>query len=160
MWNSPLATWKDSLSRYPDALNAREARQTKPGLVLLDQFIWQELSDKFVLRDSPHVNGDEYSSVLRWKLKRGKWRPRLQKFADETPNEEIVKASEASFAALRKGQTRQALSHLVALKGCGPATASALLAAFDETVPFMSDELLLEAQGEKKKYTVPVSCGS
>jgi Helix-hairpin-helix motif len=45
-----------------------------------------------------------------------------------------------------KGELAAALSDLVELKGIGPATASAILAAGLPEVPFMSDELLLVSQ--------------
>lgn len=156
MWDSPLSVWQNQLSSYSRALESRQTHEKKPDLVDLDRFLWQELPEALPRRDPQYITSDEYSHIVRWKLKRGKWRPRLQKFADDTPPDEIVKASQASFDSLRNGQLKEALAHLVALKGCGPATASAVLAAADENLPFMSDELLLETQGQQKKYTLPV----
>lgn len=79
--------------------------------------------------------------------------------ADALDDAQVVSASTKAFAALKKGNLRDALKALVELKGCGPATASAILSAADEQVPFMSDELLQEAMGERK-YTMPVCCKS
>lgn len=156
MWDSPISVWQLHLSHYAPALASRQTQSHKSDLVALDSFVWHELPPVLSLRTPPHITAAEYAQIVRWKLKRGKWRPRLQNFADSVHNDEVVQASEVAFEALKEGRFKDALNGLVALKGCGPATASAILAAKDPHVPFMADELLLETQGEKKKYTVPV----
>lgn len=155
MWDSSAAVWSGHLASYPTAIATREKTQRKSDLVSLDSFVWSELQSKVESRSRkpPHINSDEYSRVVSWKLKRGKWRPRLQSYADSLDNDDVVNATTEAFAALKKGKVQDALKLLVELKGCGPATASAVLAAVDKDVPFMSDELLQEATGERK-YTV------
>lgn len=49
-----------------------------------------------------------------------------------------------------------ALKHLTSLKGVGVATASALLAAVDPSVPFMSDQAIAVALPGDKRYTLDV----
>ena len=42
----------------------------------------------------------------------------------------------------------------IIVQGVGPATASALLAAYDRAFPFMSDEALTAATGDAKDYSL------
>lgn len=129
----------------------------KSALQGLDHFIWQELPPCLSRRSPPHITAVEYARIVRWKLQRGKFRPRLQGFANAATDADVVAASQAAFAALAQHDVPAALKPLIALKGCGPATASAILAAADSSLPFMSDELLVLVLGEeKKKYTVAV----
>lgn len=159
MWDSSPSQWAKHLSAYPDSVKTRELSENKSDLISLDDFVWSELGAQVnsASRSPPHITSAEYVRIVRWKLKRGKWRPRLQSMADAVDNNEVVAASTKAFAALKKGNLRDALKPFTELKGCGPATASAILAAVDVQVPFMSDELLQEVMGEHK-YTVPVSC--
>ena len=80
----------------------------------------------------------------------------MQAFADATTDEQVISASTVSFARLAEGDVDAAMNALIALKGCGPATASAILAVRDETIPFMSDELLIVSQDGVRKYTLKV----
>lgn len=155
MWKSSSSEWRAHLERYERAILELESDNRKNGLSDLESFVWKELPSRIGEREVPHLTSDEYSRLVRWKLKRGKWRPRLQSFADAVPDEDVIAASEKAFDAAEKGNVNSALKELVALKGCGPATASAAIASFSENFVFMSDELLVEALGERK-YTAPV----
>jgi len=49
----------------------------------------------------------------------------------------------------------RAITELTVLKGVGPATASAVLAAYaPDVAPFMSDEAMVAALGNAKEYTL------
>ena len=65
-------------------------------------------------------------------------------FAKSHSNETVVKATTLAFARgveeNLEEDIAQCIAPLTAMKGIGPATASALLAAFDERYPFFSDE--------------------
>lgn len=156
MWTSDLSVWQKSLASYIAAISERQHQKNKSGLAELDAFVQKELPSAIASRSPPHITSAEYSRVVQWKLKRGKWRPRLQAFADATTPCEVKEASQHAFSHLRNGQTKTALNTLTALKGCGPATASAILAAADPSIPFMSDELLTMTQGPKRSYTIKV----
>lgn len=65
----------------------------------------------------------------------------------------VKSASEKAFQSLP--DISKAVSELTVLKGVGPATASAVLAAFaPEITPFMSDEAMEAALGNSKDYSL------
>eukprot|EP00171_Calliarthron_tuberculosum_P020570 IDg20570t1 len=114
MWNADLAQWRRALLWYPTSIKLyEESSKTKSELAMLDNMIWDELGVTIAEREPSFIEADEYRRVIQWKLKRGKWRPRLQKFSDEL-SPDLIKT-----------------------------TASAILAACDKSIPFMSDELLV-----------------
>lgn len=67
-------------------------------------------------------------------------RARLQSFVAGLSDDEVRAASRKAFAALPN--LKEAIAQLSVLKGVGPATASAVLAAYAPAeAPFMSDEV-------------------
>lgn len=106
----------------------------------LDKFYVETLPKAIKERGSdPHLTKDELVKLMDWKLTRGKWRPRLLKFVSELSDEEVKDASRKAFKDMP--DLKGALRQLDVLKGVGPATASAILAAYaPDVAPFMSDE--------------------
>lgn len=136
--STDVALWREALGSYEDALKALG----KPDLVSLDNFYRTELPKLLHQRNpNPYMTRDELSTLMKWKLSRGKWRPRLLSFVSSLDDAVVKDASGKAFSSLP--DVSKAVSELTVLKGIGPATASAVLAAYSpEVAPFMSDEVL------------------
>ncbi|XP_043712145.1 uncharacterized protein LOC122660947 [Telopea speciosissima] len=147
---SDISVWKDALSCYQSRLESLN----KPGLPELDDFYRNQLP--LLLRErnpKPYIAKPELSKLMQWKLTRGKWRPRLLDFVSSLDETLVKSASQKAFESLP--DISKAISELTVLKGVGPATASAVLAAYaPDAAPFMSDEAMLAALGNSKDYTL------
>ncbi|XP_068340887.1 uncharacterized protein [Pyrus communis] len=148
--SSTLGLWKESLSSY----SSRIELLNKPDLVSLDEFYRHQLPPLLRQRNpNPFITTSELSDLMRWKLSRGKWRPRLLDFVSSLDDSVVKSASERAFRSLP--DISKAISELTVLKGVGPATASAVLAAYaPDVAPFMSDEAMVAALGNSKDYTL------
>ncbi|THF98143.1 hypothetical protein TEA_004147 [Camellia sinensis var. sinensis] len=81
------------------------------------------------------------------------FRPRLLDFVSSLDEALVKSASQKAFQSLP--DISKAVSELTVLKGVGPATASAVLAAYaPDVAPFMSDEAMVAALGNSKDYTL------
>lgn len=69
---------------------------------------------------------------------------------------EVVDATSRAFLAIP--DAKAAVTALTELKGIGPATASAVLALFSPSFPFMSDEVITLAFGNLRLYFEPKNC--
>lgn len=148
--SSDVHLWKEALSAY----ESRVESIGKPNLVSLDQFYRKELPPLIHQRNpNPHITTPELSKLMEWKLSRGKWRPRLLDFVSSLDEDTVISASQKAFKSLP--DVSKAISELTTLKGVGPATASAVLAAYaPDIAPFMSDEAMVAALGNSKEYTL------
>ncbi|CAA0840724.1 DNA binding [Striga hermonthica] len=144
------ARCKEALSSYDAVIRVLG----KPNLVSLDDFYRRELPELLRQRNpNPHITAGELSRLMEWKLARGKWRPRLLSFMSALDDAVVREASTKAFASLP--DVSKAVQELTVLKGVGPATASAVLAAYaPEVVPFMSDEALIVVTGDTKDYSL------
>ncbi|WVZ60426.1 hypothetical protein U9M48_010448 [Paspalum notatum var. saurae] len=149
------AAWRAALAAYDRRLAALD----KPDLVAVDCFYRHDLPALLRRRDpDPFLAKPELVRLLQWKLSRGKWRvlvarPRLMDFVKGLDDAVVESASRKAFAALP--DLSKAITELTVLKGVGPATASAVLAAYaPDVAPFMSDEAMVAALGNAKEYTL------
>ncbi|KAK9270914.1 hypothetical protein L1049_026501 [Liquidambar formosana] len=147
---SDPSLWKEALSSYP----ARIESLNKPNIVSLDDFYRNQLPSLIHQRNpNPFITTPELSKLMQWKLTRGKWRPRLLDYVSSLDEALVKSASQKAFQSLP--DISKAVSELTVLKGVGPATASAVLAAYaPDVAPFMSDEAMVAALGNSKDYTL------
>ncbi|MBA0671497.1 hypothetical protein Gotri_014422 [Gossypium trilobum] len=145
-----LSIWKEALSSYKSRIQSLN----KPNLISLDEFYTHDLPSLLRQRNpNPFITTAELSRLMQWKLTRGKLRPRLLNFVSSLDDSSVQSVSQKAFLSLP--DISKAISQLTVLKGVGPATASAVLAAYaPETAPFMSDEAMVAALGSSKDYSL------
>ncbi|BAT82558.1 uncharacterized protein HKW66_Vig0223210 [Vigna angularis] len=151
---SEVKVWKEALSAYQSRIQTLSLTKNKPNLISLDEFYCNQLPSILRQRNpNPFLTTSELSSLMQWKLTRGKWRPRLLDFVSSLDDAVVKSASEKAFQSLP--DVSEAVAELTVLKGVGPATASAVLAAFSpHLTPFMSDEAMEAALGNSKDYSL------
>ncbi|KAH7689779.1 DNA-glycosylase protein [Dioscorea alata] len=150
-FDSSLASaWREALLAYEANLDSLR----KPDLLPLDAFYRCELPLLLHGRNpDPFITKPELRRLMQWKLSRGKWRPRLLDFVSSLDESQVEIASRKGFQCLP--DLSKAISELTVLKGVGPATASAVLAAYaPEVAPFMSDEAVMASMGSLKDYSL------
>ncbi|ONK60245.1 uncharacterized protein A4U43_C08F15940 [Asparagus officinalis] len=104
--------WKEALSSYPTCI----ASLNKPDLISLDSFYRCDLPLLLPQRNpSPFITQPELHQLMRWKLTRGKWRPRLLDFVASLEGDEVEGASRRAFEALP--DLEKAVKELTVLKG-------------------------------------------
>ncbi|XP_013773319.1 uncharacterized protein LOC106458357 [Limulus polyphemus] len=152
------AQWDYALSLYKEVLKLKAAkRTTKKGpeeLINLDTWYQEQLQKIILSRKDPHIILEELIQITKWKLIRGKFRPRLMDLVKINTETAVKKTSKKAFRKLPK--ISDAITALTTLKGVGPATASAILSAgYPEQVAFMADESMLSTPGvEATDYTL------
>jgi len=141
-----LATVRSSLLRYEDAFQ-KKIGSKKPKVAAelskIDRWLRNELPAVVKGRNPPSILPTDLSDLMKWKLGRGKFRPRLQQLAESNSPELVAHASKSAFELLDGGipKLRAALDELCVMKGVGPATASLILSIYAPHIaPFMSDE--------------------
>ena len=123
LWASEReARWADALAGYDAAIAA------VPSGRLVEHDAWYRtvLPTLMASRTPGYVMHDEMERITEWKMARGVWRaPNLVLVRSNTP-EDVITASR--LAAVQIPHPTKPVNALVALKGVGAATASALLA--------------------------------
>lgn len=146
--------WREALSSYETGVGFLEGKKADSDIVKLDDFYRKQLPNLLHQRDpNPYISKSELYQLMRWKLTRGKWRPRLLDFISSLDETQVESASKRAFESLP--DVTKAVTELTTLKGVGPATASAVLAAYAPHIaPFMSDEAMEAALGSSKDYSL------
>ncbi|MEP6764866.1 MAG: hypothetical protein ABJB66_11170 [Gemmatimonadaceae bacterium] len=137
LWSSNTTDeWNDALGRYEHVVAAQGVQK----LAELDTWYRDELPALISARKHPHVTHAELIRATEWKMARGVWR---------APNLVLVKSNDADNVKTVSGDALAKIPHatapistLATLDGVGPATASAIVAAFaPQLYPFF-DELV------------------
>jgi hypothetical protein len=143
LWNSAAcADWQAALDRYPAVV----AAQAVNGLEEVDRWHREELPALLAGRTPPYVTRDELARVTTWKMKRGVWRERNRQLVLGNDSRLVETTSADAFAAMP--DLRRPIALLCALAGVGPATASAVLAAYrPDLFPFFDDLVAAQIPG-------------
>ncbi|KAJ8399820.1 hypothetical protein AAFF_G00405500 [Aldrovandia affinis] len=145
--NGPLfacedpGVWRGIYEKYWQVVELKsEGKGKKQGKLLpLDKWYQEELPAAIAGRCERFLTQPELVKLMEWKLTRGKFRPRLQQMVASNPSETVERCTKKAFSLLPK--VTAAITELSSLKGLGPATASAVLAAgAPEQAAFMADE--------------------
>lgn len=128
--------WHGALAYYDAAIAAVPSSRLREH----DQWYRTTLPTLIASRTPGHVRHDEMVRITQWKMARGVWRaPNLVLVRNNTPDD-VVNASRS--AAEQIPHPTKPVTALVALKGVGAATASALLAVMAPTVyPFFDEDV-------------------
>lgn len=150
---------REALDAYEKVLRSKADTMKKKAdakaLVELDNWYQHELPVVIQGRKTKFITHSELCKLMKWKLTRGKFRPRLTEMVQTNSPQIVLDASQSAFDLLP--DVEQAIKALTVLKAVGPATASAILAAgAPDQVPFMADESMLAVlPGRPKAYTLP-----
>ncbi len=129
---------EEALQRYTRVIEAQGVER----LPELDRWYREELPDAIGGREPWHLNHAEMVRLTEWKMARGVWR---------APNLVLVRGNEAGEVSATSEQAFSSIPHptkpistLARLRGVGPATASAAVAAVaGGSYPFF-DEIVAE----------------
>ncbi|XP_076826507.1 uncharacterized protein LOC143473414 [Brachyhypopomus gauderio] len=135
------AVWRAVHGRYWTVVEAKAAVKGKSSgkFLALEKWYQEELPVVISGRTEPSLTHSEMVKLMEWKLTRGKFRPRLQQLVGSNSEEAVLTCTKRAFHLLPDVQA--AVAELSSLKGLGPATASAVLAAGAPGVAaFMADE--------------------
>lgn len=121
-----------------DAYNSTIEQQGDERLSNLDRWYHGELRTTLLGRDEPHILHEELEGIAGWKMRRGVWRERNRRLVGGNPPELVIELSRTAFAEVP--DLRKPITTLSKLAGVGPATASAVLAAYaPEVYPFFDE---------------------
>lgn len=133
---SDCRVWLDALRSYPQVILAQGSER----LCNLDEWYRLELPALIDGRAEPHLLLEELEGVAAWKMLRGVWRERNRQLVRGNNPGEVERVSREAFAAVP--DPRKSIAGLSSLAGVGPATASAVLAAYAPHIYPFFDELV------------------
>lgn len=137
LWLSPdPSAWRRALDRYPDVVRAQGVER----LPALDDWYRDELPARIASRSPAHVTHDELARLTEWKMARGEWRARNLVLVKGNAPEAVVATSRDALALVP--HPTKPISTLATLDGVGPATASAVAAAYAPATYAFFDELV------------------
>jgi len=135
LWLSPdVGDWHAAFASYSDVI----AQQGVARLPALDAWYTDELPRAIASRTLPHITYDELVHLTEWKMARGVWRaPNLSLVKSNAP---AVVEDLTTVAFAKIPHPTALVAALAELKGVGPATASAAVAAFaPQFYPFFDE---------------------
>jgi hypothetical protein len=137
LWGTRASgAWEDALESYPSVID----RQGVEKLPELDAWYRDELPGLIASRRLVHITLPELIRITEWKMHRGVWRaPNLVRVRNNPPDT-VIEVSVRGLA--RCPHPTQAIGEIASLDGVGPATASAVVAAFLPNVYPFFDELV------------------
>ena len=158
--------WEAALAKMPEAIEAKAAALSgktpqaaaskRKQLREDDEWLRSTFRKEVLAGEDPHMSKDQLIRVMRWKLARGKFRPLMGR-VKENSGVSVQASSRKAIAVMQEsGESgvKSAAEHLCALRGIGPATASAVLSfLFPDHVAFMADEPLEVCLG-KRDYSM------
>ena len=152
LWDQEsCADWHAALERYPAVIEGLGI----PGLADLDEWYRTRLPEVLAERSPPELLRDELVLVTRWKMQRGVWREPNWLRVQGNDAALVREVAAAAFAAVP--DPRRPVELLCRLDGVGPATASAVLAAYAPAeYPFFDEPVAKQAPGlGPVAYSVP-----
>src|SRR5438067_1982775 len=130
--------WHDMLHAYPEVI----AAQGSERLPRLDQWYREVLPPMLAARPEPYIVLQELQDIADWKMTRGVWRERNRQLISSNAPARVKEASRKAFT--ETPDLRKPINTLSELAGVGPATASAVMAAYaPQSYPFF-DELVAQ----------------
>lgn len=145
--------WETRLDQYDSVMRKKSELPKKNGLFELDKWYQLSLPESIASRTPKHLTKEELVKLMKWKLTRGKFRPKLLSLIEQNSEEDVRKISEKSFKIAK--DITAAMKEISKLKAVGPATASAILCATNpEIYPCMADEPMALFPGLQIDYTV------
>ena len=114
---------------------------------------WKENELPQHLQNLKYMNLEQLERLMRWKLRRGMFRPTLMGLIRRNKGKDVIEITRLAFEAARRDMIEGFVT-LNKLQGVGPATASAILSVcMPSTVAFMSDEAMDAALGLPRLYS-------
>ncbi len=134
--------WHAALASYSIVI----ARQGVARLPTLDAWYTDQLPRAIASRTVPHITHDELVQLTEWKMARGVWRaPNLVLVRSNAPD---VVEDVTTLAFARIPHPTAPVAKIAELKGVGPATASAAVAAFaPQYYPFFDEIVAAQVTG-------------